>query len=80
MIAAGDDTHMQAWDSSDDEAHKDCGVGRFHGETLCALISGAVEHSVAAGTPWQNKTTLQCLNHIIKVDTEITFAKLLHAH
>lgn len=62
------ETYLSVWDGSKEDALGDRGQTLLHGEVAYDFISGAKAMSDAAGTPWENKKTLQSFYHIAKVE------------
>lgn len=83
-------TYIPVWDGSPVQAAAAGVAARFpaaagerqgrspwlHGEGMYKFISGGIARSTAAGTPWENKLTLQSLYHIARVEPEDWLAKL----
>jgi uncharacterized protein len=62
------ETYVSVWDDSKEKALGDRGQTFLHGEVAYDFISGAKRRSDAAGTPWENKMSLQSFYHIAKVE------------
>lgn len=83
-------TYIPVWDDTPTQAAASGTAARFppdagdkqgrtpwlHGECMQSFISGGIARSTAAGTPWENKLTLQSLYHIARVEPEDWMAKL----
>ena len=81
-VAHHKSTHIPVWDDSMEQAcsgDSEDGAGRrpwLHGEGLYGFISGGIDRSRAAGTPWENKITLQSLYQISRVEPEDWIARI----
>jgi predicted acyl esterase len=62
--------YIQAWDTSDAEAAGERGDILLHGDIPWKFAHGARELSDKAGTPWENRISLQSLYHIAKVEPQ----------
>lgn len=77
-------TYIPVWDDSLEQANsageaalsKDGRIVWLHGEEPYKFISGGIKRSNNAGTPWENKITLQSLYKISKVEPEDHISKI----
>lgn len=75
-------TYIPVWDDTLEQARSPAGIsaqGRpawLHGEGLYEFITGGITRSRAAGTPWENRLTLQSLYHISRVEPEDHISKI----
>jgi pimeloyl-ACP methyl ester carboxylesterase len=64
--------YVQLWPDSIENARGQSGERTFlTGEVPFKFISDAVKLSEAAGTPWENKITLQSFHHLAKVEPRL---------
>ncbi|KAJ9609342.1 hypothetical protein H2200_005669 [Cladophialophora chaetospira] len=75
-------SYIPVWDDTVEQARSSEGKDRngripwLHGEGLYGFITGGVDRSRKAGTPWENSLTLQSLYHISRVEPEDWIAKI----
>jgi uncharacterized protein len=80
--ASNPQLYIPVWDDSVEQARESEGknpAGRIpwlHGERLYEFITGGVDRSKQAGTPWENSLTLQSLYHISRVEPEDWISKI----
>lgn len=63
-----EETCVPVWDGLKEDSLGERGQTLLHGEVAYDFISGAKARSDAAGTPWENKMTLDSFYHIAKVE------------
>jgi uncharacterized protein len=74
--------YIPVWDDSIEQARESVGkksnglIPWLHGEGLYGFITGGVDRSKKAGTPWENTLTLQSLYHISRVEPEDWISKI----
>jgi dienelactone hydrolase len=67
-----DPTYIKVWPDSLANARGEEGERTFMtNEAAWRFIEGALEQSRAAGTPWENKMTLQTFHHLSKVEPRL---------
>jgi uncharacterized protein len=62
--------YVQVWDNSEEEAVGDRGNILIHGQVPWEFAHGARQLSDEAGTPWENRLSLQSLYHIAKTEPQ----------
>jgi uncharacterized protein len=75
-------TYIPVWDDTVEQARSPNGLNAdgqpawLHGEGLYQFITGGIARSRAAGTPWEDRLTLQSLYHISRVEPEDYISKI----